>query len=493
MKLKKIKKKENFPLPRTWGFVGSFNRAWLGKWPLLLKKAKLSERNHLLTRGKSKKQINLVLGWLMVGLASFNFQCSSENSVGGKSFTCPNGTPQAGTTAEEDTVKCIACNSGIGSNAHPEYELTNGTCVQVFPFTCPNGAAEVGFTEEPNTLKCMSCSVGFDNGGTIHSPEYILDGSNCRQRFNHACLNGIALAGFTDRAATTQCTGCDVGFYLDVAECKRSASKWSSVANLALNNLFGVTYGNGLYVAVGAFGTILTSSGAISWDLLPSITNHALLAIVFGNKRFVALDDQGLFHSSLDTRTWTKRTPKGDYQLSGIIFGKGFFVAVGANGIVLTSSQGTKWALRNSGTTENLSRVAYNDNYYVTVGANGTILTSEFGYTWTMRDSKTENSLYSLAYGNGHFTVIGDNETILTSPDGVTWTSQKNAPTAFKSISFGNGIFLAIGQNSKIYFSPDGIEWTTGRSKVTSILRAIGYGNDTYISVGDTGTILTAQ
>ena len=381
MKLKKIKKKENFPLPQTWGFVGSFNRAWLGKWPLIFKKSKLTKGNHLLTRGKSKKQINLVLGWLMVGLASFNFQCSSENRVEGKPFTCPNGTPQAGTTTEEDTVKYIACNSGIGSYTHPEYELTSGSCIQVFPFTCPNGAAEIGFTEKPNTLKCMSCNIGFDNGGTLHSPEYILDGNNCRQRFNHACLNGIALAGFTDRAATTQCTGCDSGFYLEGAEYKRSASKWTSVANLTLNNLFGVTYGNGLYVAVGSLGTILTSPDAIDWKLLSSVSTNALLRIAFGNKRFVAMDNQGLFYSSLDTRTWTKRTPRGDYQLSGIIFGKGFFVAVGANGIILTSSQGTQWALQNSGTTENLSRVAYNDNYYVAVGANGTILTSEFGYT----------------------------------------------------------------------------------------------------------------
>jgi hypothetical protein len=49
------------------------------------------------------------------------------------------------------------------------------------------------------------------------------------------------------------------------------------------NDLNGVTYGNGLFVAVGEGGTILTSPDGASWTRRTSGTSNRLRGVTYGN------------------------------------------------------------------------------------------------------------------------------------------------------------------------------------------------------------------
>jgi hypothetical protein len=102
------------------------------------------------------------------------------------------------------------------------------------------------------------------------------------------------------------------------------------------NGLNGVTHGNGLFVAVGEGGTILTSRDGVSW---------------------------------------TRRTSGGNTLLR-VARGKGLFVAVGGGGTILTSSDGVTWMPQASGTSNWLFGVTYGNGTFVAVGDWGTILTS---------------------------------------------------------------------------------------------------------------------
>ena len=55
------------------------------------------------------------------------------------------------------------------------------------------------------------------------------------------------------------------------------------------NPLKGVTYGNGLFVAVGDVGAILTSSDGVSWTQRTSGTSNWLRGVAYGNSMFVAV------------------------------------------------------------------------------------------------------------------------------------------------------------------------------------------------------------
>jgi hypothetical protein len=150
------------------------------------------------------------------------------------------------------------------------------------------------------------------------------------------------------------------------------------------NPPLGVAYGNGTFVAVGWFGTILTSPDGVTWTARALGTSGWLEGVTYGNGLFVAVGYTGTI--------------------------------VGYSGTILTSPDGVNWTLQASGTSNLLYGVTYGDGLFVVVGSGGAILTSPDGVTWTRQTAVTRNWLYGVTYGNGTFVAVGEYSTILTSP-----------------------------------------------------------------------------
>jgi hypothetical protein len=253
-----------------------------------------------------------------------------------------------------------------------------------------------------------------------------------------------------------------------------------------------VTYGNGLFVAVGAVGAILTSPDGVTWTQRTPPTDNWLEGVAYGNGTFVAVGAKGTILTSPDGVTWTQQTSGTDNYLFGVTYGNGLFVAVGKWGTILTSPDGVSWTARASGTSNWLRGVTYGNGLFVAVG-DGAILTSPDGASWTARASGTGYWLYAVTYGNGLFVAVGPNGAILTSPDGVTWT-QRTSGTGYSlhGVTYGNGLFVAAGWNGTILTSPDGVTWTQRTSPTINWLEGVTYGNGTFVAVGARGTILTS-
>ena len=83
-------------------------------------------------------------------------------------------------------------------------------------------------------------------------------------------------------------------------------------------SLQAVTYGNGTFVAVGEYGTILTSIDGKEWVRQDSGTKHFFSAATYGNGTFVVLGDGGTILTSKDGRAWTVRDLGADNTPSGI-------------------------------------------------------------------------------------------------------------------------------------------------------------------------------
>jgi hypothetical protein len=73
---------------------------------------------------------------------------------------------------------------------------------------------------------------------------------------------------------------------------------WTQRASVADNGLYGVAYGNGLFVAVGDGGTILTSPNGVSWTEQASGTSNSLYGVAYGNGTFVAVGKDGTILTS---------------------------------------------------------------------------------------------------------------------------------------------------------------------------------------------------
>lgn len=233
----------------------------------------------------------------------------------------------------------------------------------------------------------------------------------------------------------------------------------------------GIAFGQGKYVVVGAGGEILTSTNAQSWVRQTSGTSVFLYDVTYGNGLFVAVGAYGVSEGTILTSNdgihWTQRVaPTGPYgSLRGVTFGAGRFVAVGdgeaMGGVarVMSSADGITWTKENPGVNTALEDVVFANGRFVALGA--MMLISDDGKTWAAPEHPLEKSLFGLAFGAGRYVAVGH---------GV------NGPVTER------GIVNAV--------SLDGHTWSAHSSGTSLPLNAVAFGHQTFVAVGQRGTIL---
>jgi len=289
------------------------------------------------------------------------------------------------------------------------------------------------------------------------------------------------------------------------------ATTWTIRTSASANNWFGVTYGNGLFVAVSGTGTnnrVMTSPDGITWTSRTPAVDNTWRGLTFGNGLFVAVAETGTGNgvmTSPDGITWTSRSPAADLKWRAVTFGNGLFVAVAETGTgnrVMTSTDGINWTIRTSAANNGWTAVTYGGptgaRLFVAVSETGTsnrVMTSPDGVTWTSRTSAADIAWTSVTYGAGLFVAVGSIEVgdrVMTSPDGITWTSR--APAAnndWRSVVFVNGWFVAVassGTGNRVMTSPDGITWTSRTSAANNDWRSVTYANGRFVAVASSGT-----
>lgn len=303
---------------------------------------------------------------------------------------------------------------------------------------------------------------------------------------------------------------------------------WESIRPYQLGRiLYSVTYGNGIFVAVGS--DILTSTDGITWTV---VTTSNLNEVNYLNGIFVAVGQNGNIMTSSDGITWTPRTSGVNDNLNSITYGEGLFVitgdskilksldgiiwnqqdfstgakkikfingmfkAVGTGGTIVTSLDGTNWTqeYQNKYFPYNIQDMIYCEelDLFVAIGTSGSILTSTDGISWTPRTSGTSNHLYSIVYAEEKelFIVVGDRGTILTSTDGISWTPRTSGATKrITCVIYGGGLFVISElTNNKIYTSSNGITWTE-RTTTEGYVAGIAYKENLFVAVtNDSGS-----
>lgn len=250
-----------------------------------------------------------------------------------------------------------------------------------------------------------------------------------------------------------------------------------------------------------------------NWHLRTSPVSETLNSATYGNGMFVAVGDNGTILSSNDGVVWTSRISGTTVQLNGVTYGNGIFVAVGLPEIILTSSDGMNWTTRRTGTTYGLNAATYGNGMFVAVGSSETILTSSDALNWTLRHSGT-GGFEGVTYGNGSYIALSSNfNTLYVSTDGIYWNKQNMngyIPAAiFFGTAYGQGAFIIVGgvvqgfdywEYAKVIFSSfDGLNWRTSSNSGYSgglnsdMLHGATYGNNNFVAVGSNGTILSSS
>lgn len=262
-----------------------------------------------------------------------------------------------------------------------------------------------------------------------------------------------------------------------------------------------ITYGNGMFVAVGYNSAVSASSpDGITWTqrALPVSANWR--AVTFGNGMFVAVGyNSAVSASSPDGITWTQRALPVSANWQAVTYGDGLFVAVAIGGtIAATSPDGITWTQRALPVNADWRVVAFGNGMFVAISTNMSTIaaSSPDGITWTQRAMPYADIWSAVAFGNGIFvaTASGVSDLSATSFDGITWT-QRPLPVAggWQAITHGGGVFVAVAyNNNKTIVSTDGITWNLKTLPSVKYWYSVAYGNGHFFTAdGEAGSVLS--
>jgi hypothetical protein len=271
------------------------------------------------------------------------------------------------------------------------------------------------------------------------------------------------------------------------------------------NNLSSVAFGKGVFVAVGGWGTIVTSVDGKSWQEQGSGTLAGLRGVAFGKGVFVTVGEAGTILTSDDGRRWVKRALASGEGLGGVSFGEGVFAALGGAGSVLFSTDGKNWTVT-PGVTTRASGIAAGNGRFVVLERTAGVRYSLDGINWRTASLPVvglpDMHMYGLCFGQGQFVAVGEvsgDSLVYTSPDGVLWTERKTGvPTPLFSIAYAGRTFVAVGHDyatihTPIVTSTDLVKWNSQEPRLRRPLNATAYGNGVFVTVGSRGTVLTAD
>jgi hypothetical protein len=316
---------------------------------------------------------------------------------------------------------------------------------------------------------------------------------------------------FTNSAAAQMIGGETLGNLTEPVDTRRMAG----------HHLYGVTWGNGQFVAVGSGSfnetEVLLSADGSRWNKVSlgmadrplSLSREGagvLYGVAWNGATFVAAGERILF--SPDGKSWTVTASFSTCAFTRVAAHDAMFVAVGGyygNGCVATSPDGRQWTERTSGIEKNaavLSSVIWAGATFVAggninrgrFGITNIFLTSPDGMTWT-RQSGTSAQLMDVAWSGSLFVAVGGNRrqgVIFTSPDAKSWARKKTKVSdPFTAVLWNGSTFVTVGLNGALFTSPDGMTWTQRKSTTTRDLHSLAWNGSLFVAVGD-GVILTS-
>ena len=260
------------------------------------------------------------------------------------------------------------------------------------------------------------------------------------------------------------------------------------------------------YVIVGINGVVLASTNATTnWMTVISSTTNQLNDVTYGINGFVAVGANGTIITSTDATNWMTITSPTTNQLNDVTYGSNIYVAVGANGTIITSADATYWRMTITSPTANrLNDVTYGSNIYVAAGDNGTVITSADATSWMTITSPTANQLNDGTYdGINGFMTVGASGTVITSTDAINW-GINTRPAGYRwnlnVVSSRSNGYIVFSDNSigstavtRLLTSADGIGWLQDVSHTSRIVpRGFIADDDYYVCVGYEGAIIAS-
>ena len=243
-----------------------------------------------------------------------------------------------------------------------------------------------------------------------------------------------AVLGFTDAFVLAGRTG----FQVDASRTNSvGVFTWTTTYESPRQWIWDIVYNGNNYVAVGDFGTIMTSGNGAAFDLeiVPdSVTNSTLLGVAGDTNLLVAVGDSGKIVFSTNSMVEVVSTNNSVVETN------------------LVSELGINWSDANSPTAQTLQGITlYNGEFHV-AGNSGALAKSSNGKNWTSLTPFASSTLTGMASSDGatpKIVAVGDNGTAYVSANGSIYSPAAIAATTnwLYRVRYLNGNFVIVGQN----------------------------------------------
>ena len=221
---------------------------------------------------------------------------------------------------------------------------------------------------------------------------------------------------------------------------------------------------NNAYQTPAGLGTAWTAGNAFS---------TAMASLTYGSGVFVAVGGTNGCVSSVNGQNWTARTipTLGAGTYTAVTYGNNKFLAISSNNGTAHSSNGSSWTAGGNlpGALSTWTSVAYGNGRFVAIASNSRSVAYSYdtGVTWNSSPAGLPSAVNwtHVSYGQGLFFAIASGTPICaTSSDGVTWT-QRAMPssTNWSALAFGNPVNATLG-NSPIWIAASSSSGTVGAS-----------------------------
>lgn len=282
----------------------------------------------------------------------------------------------------------------------------------------------------------------------------------------------------------------------DVVATLPASAGWASIA-----------YGNGAFVAVGGYSSIVAhSDDGRRWSKVSMPADTYWSTVSFGNGKFVVLSsNSNIAAYSEDGLRWTQTTMPVSGSWYSSAYGNGKFVAIiNGSDIAAYSTDGIQWTQTSMPSSGNWCSIAYGADKFVAVatGASGFTLSSSKlaayssdGISWKKVSLPVHGYWESVSYGNGTFITVSrgyqqyntlqKTDKFCYSTTGTAWSYSTLPITSnWQAVTYGGDLFVAIttGSTSAAY-STDGQTWTSATLPTSARWSSIVYGNNQFIAV----------
>ena len=201
---------------------------------------------------------------------------------------------------------------------------------------------------------------------------------------------------------------------------------------------------------------LLSDADNANWNAGTALPNSNFTSLTYGNGVYVAVGGGGGAGSaatSTDGSTWVSRTTPtlGAGTLTGVAYGAGYYIAINGGGNeAFISANGIVWTKSVAAANQNLpasavwSSIAYGNGRFVAIasGSDEAAISYDYGNTWQSSPAGLPSSetWSTIKYGQGLFVAVAEGTDIVaTSPDGLTWTKQQLSASAdWHALAFGN-------------------------------------------------------